>query len=46
MVDTKFVKRKRPNNKRILILLLVLVLILILFFNLDRILEGFLTIQE
>ncbi len=45
-MDTKFVKRKKPNNKRMLILLIVLVLILFLFFNLDRILEGFLTIQE
>lgn len=36
----KFVKRKQPNIKRLIILLLVLVLIILIYLNLDKILEG------
>ncbi|MDZ7613205.1 MAG: hypothetical protein U5K51_05450 [Flavobacteriaceae bacterium] len=40
-MNTKFVRRKMPNNKRVLILLALLLLVLYLFFNLDSLLESF-----
>ena len=43
MEGGRFVKRKRPNYKRALILLLILVVILLLFYNMESILEGYMT---
>ncbi len=40
VTDPKFVKRKRPNNKRAIILLIILIIILFLFYNMDKLLEG------
>ncbi len=38
-MDSKFVKRKKSNNKRALILIAVLLFVIYLFFNLESILE-------
>ena len=41
MTDPKFVKRKRPNNKRLIILLIVLIGFILIYFYLDEILAAF-----
>ncbi len=46
MTETKFIKRKKPNIKRIVILLILLAIILFLFFNVDSLLSGLFEIQE
>ena len=46
MTETKFVKRKKPNIKRIIILLVLLVIILFLFFNIDTLLSGLFEVRE
>jgi len=46
MTETKFVKRKKPNIKRIIILLILLAIILFLFFNVDSLLSGLFEVRE
>ena len=46
MTETKFIKRKKPNVKRIIILLVLLVIILFLFFNVDTLLSGLFEVRE
>ena len=46
MTETKFIKRKKPNIKRIIILLVLLVIILFLFFNVDTLLSGLFEVRE
>ncbi len=46
MTETKFIKRKKPNIKRIVILLILLAIILFLFFNVDTLLSGLFEVQE
>ena len=46
MTETKFIKRKKPNIKRIIILLVLLVIILFLFFNIDTLLSGLFEVRE
>jgi hypothetical protein len=46
MTETKFIKRKKPNVKRIVILLILLVIILFLFFNIDTLLSGLFEVRE
>lgn len=46
MTETKFIKRKKPNTKRIVILLILLAIIIFLFFNVDNLLSGLFEVQE
>jgi len=46
MTETKFIKRKKPNIKRIIILLVLLAVILFLFFNVDNLLSGLFEVRE
>ena len=46
MTETKFIKRKKPNIKRIIILLVLLAVILFLFFNVDNLLSGVFEVKE
>ena len=46
MPETKFIQRKKPNVKRIIILIVLLILILFLFFNVDTLLSGLFEVRE
>jgi len=46
MPETKFIQRKKPNIKKIIILIILLILILFLFFNVDTLLSGLFEVRE
>ena len=46
MSDPKFIKRKKPNVKRIIILLVILVVIAFIFYNIETLLSGLFEIKE
>ena len=46
MTETKLIKRKKPNIKRMVILLILLIVILFLFFNVDSLLSGLFEVRE
>lgn len=46
MSDTKFIKRKRPNYKRVIILLVILVIIAFIFYNIETLLTGLFEVRD
>ncbi|UCE93815.1 MAG: hypothetical protein JSV73_00540 [Flavobacteriaceae bacterium] len=46
MTDTKFIKRKKPNYKRVIILLVILVIVAFIFYNIETLLSGLFEIRD